>query len=265
MRRALLDLLLCPRCRQGSLSSGSHTPDLTFGPLTCDSCGAAFPVAEGVVDLLGDGVRQSGRLQKGLEHPLLARSYESRLRPVLATALGGRRLDRESELLLYRSLLGTHSSPVLDLGCGSGLVARRLARTGAFPAVIGMDVSRAMLEEAVAQAREAQLPIDLLRAEAPRLPFGHGTLGAILHADGIHFLGEMDTLFQEAFRVLAPGGRYVASTYEYPGRAGALVHRAAGLHARRENQVRASLEAAGFSSVERVKTPPYLVFVATKV
>lgn len=264
MRRALLDLLLCPRCRRGQLSSESEDAELSFGPARCVSCHANFPITEGVLDLLGEGAHEAGRLQRGLEVPVLARSYEARLRPTLMGMLGGARLDRESEWVLYRALLGTHAAPALDLGCGAGLFGRKLASAGAFPAVLGLDVSRAMLEEAVAQAREAHLPVDLLRASAPPLPFRDGCLGGALHADGLHYFQDLAPLFHELARVLAPGARYVASTFEPAGRLTSLKRRVAGLRTHPEATLRAELDRAGFRAVERVRAAPYVVFVATR-
>lgn len=265
MRRALLDLLLCPRCRAGALHPpAADSDEVAFGPLRCSACAATFPVTEGVVDLLGQPVRSASRLQRSLEVPLMARSFEARLRPALLAALGGRRMDRESEWLLYRSLLGSHAAPVLDLGCGTGLFARRLARSAAFPAVIGMDVSGAMLEEAVAQAREVHVPVDLIRGRAPELPFRDGVLGGVLHADALHYLADLETLAAELHRVMAPGARYVASTFEASRSGSSLLQKAAGLTPRSENAVRSALEFAGFRIIERVRTAPYLIFVATR-
>src|SRR4051812_29772028 len=114
MRRAILSLLRCPRCRRGALAPEADTAELVFGPLRCADCQASFPVSDGVPDLVIDR-QPPGPAQRGLERPLVARTYERYVRPLLQRGLAGARLDAESELLLYRELLGAPRAPILDL------------------------------------------------------------------------------------------------------------------------------------------------------
>jgi SAM-dependent methyltransferase/uncharacterized protein YbaR (Trm112 family) len=263
MRRVILDLLRCPRCRRGSLRPGADTAELVFGPVTCPECQSGFPVAEGVADLVVER-GAPGAVQRGLEQPLVARSYERYVRPALQLAMARQRLDRDSELLLYRSLLGRPDGPVLDLACGTGLFARRLAREQAMPPVVGMDVSRPMIEEAVAQAREAGVVVDFVRAEAPDLPFQDQSLGAVLQTGALHLIADASRLFLEVGRVLRPGGRYVASTYLPPGGLMAALHRRAGLHPRSEDELRGAIAAAGLVAFERMVMGPFIVIKGEK-
>ncbi|MCP3060698.1 methyltransferase domain-containing protein [Myxococcus sp. K38C18041901] len=263
MRHALVQLLRCPRCRKGALRPEAPAPVLLFGPLRCPECRTSYPVAEGVADLVLEPPASTG-LQRGLENRWVARSYERYVRPTLQRALLRQPLDPDSEYLLYRSLLGTPDGPVLDLGCGTGLVARRLAREPGFPPVAGQDVSPAMLEEGMAQAREAGATVDFLRAKAPYLPFQDGALGAVLMVDSLHYVEDLGRLMLEVARALRPGGRWVASTYAPPGSASGLLHRRAGLHPRNEATLRAAAGAAGLVRFERVALPPLLVLKAEK-
>ncbi|QSQ27863.1 class I SAM-dependent methyltransferase [Pyxidicoccus parkwayensis] len=263
MRRALVSLLRCPRCRRGGLQPEADAAVLLFGPLRCAACRATYPVAEGVADLVVEH-SAAGTVQRGLEQRWVARSYERYVRPVLERALTRQSWDVDSEYVLYRNLLGRPEAPVLDVGCGTGLLARRLAREPDFPLVAGMDVSRAMLEEGVAQAREAGATVDFLRAEAPHLPFQDGALGAVLMAGALHFVADLGRMMLEVSRVLRPGGRWVASTYQPPGAPTALLHRRLGLHPRGEALLRAEATAAGLVRFERVSLPPLLVVKAEK-
>ncbi|MCE9666791.1 methyltransferase domain-containing protein [Myxococcus stipitatus] len=263
MRHALVQILRCPRCRRGPLQPESPAPVVLFGPLRCPECRASHPVAEGVADLVLTPP-SAGAVQRGLENRWVARSYERYVRPALQRALTRRALDGDSEHLLYRSLLGHPEGPVLDVGCGTGLVARRLAREPDFPPVVGMDVSRAMLEEGVAQAREAGAAVDFLRADAPYLPFQDASLGAVLMADTLPFVEDLGRLLLEVARVLRPGGRWVASTYAPPGLASGLLHRRMGLHPRAEDALRSEAAAAGLVRFERVALSPLFVVKAEK-
>ncbi|MEN9799463.1 MAG: hypothetical protein RL653_3160 [Pseudomonadota bacterium] len=260
MRRDTVRLLRCPRCQRGALRAEGDLAEILFGPLACAGCEARFPVSEGMVDLSPEHADPAGLAQRAFEHPLVARGYEQHLRPAVQRLVSLRGHDAESEYLIYRALLGSPSGPVLDLGCGTGLVARRLAREPGFPAVVALDLSRAMLEETLAQAREHGSPLDVLRAAAPALPFQDGSLGAVLHVGGLHFFPSLELLLREVRRVLCPGGRYVASTY-LPPSLGPLrmLHAGMGLYPRGEAELRAALEGAGLVNVERLVLPPFIL------
>lgn len=265
MRRVILNLLRCPRCRRGPLLPETDTAELVFGPLRCPECEASFPVAEGVADLVMDrNAASQGPMQRGLEQPLVARSYERYVRPAMQYAVARRRYDRDSELLLYRALLGKPDGPVLDVACGTGLFARRLARDPSVPPVVGMDVSKPMIEEGMAQAREAGVMVDFLRAEAPELPFQDQSFGAVLQTGALHLIADASRLFLEVGRVLRPGGRYVASTYTPPGPLLTALHRRAGLYPRSEDELRSAIAAAGLVSFERMLLPPFIVVKGEK-
>jgi SAM-dependent methyltransferase len=260
MRRATLDILRCPKCQGGSLVPEDPVaePRLIFGPVRCLGCGARYPVGEGLIDFVGERVAPSA-FQRSLESTLVARSYERYLRPALELFLTRGQFDRDSEYLVYRSLLGQPRGPVVDLGCGTGLFARRLARDLKEPLLIGVDVSKPMIEEAIAQAREAAVAIDFVRAEAPALPFQSASLGAVLQAGSVHLIADLTTLLAEVARVLKPGGRYVASHLLVPPLLGPF-HAAAGIHPRGERLLRNATLAAGLVHFERVKVPPVVIF-----
>ena len=216
-----------------------------------------------MVDLVGER-EPSGALQRGLEQPLVARAYERYVRRVLQLAVSRQRLDRDSEYLLYRNTLGRPDGPILDLACGTGLFTRRLARDAELPPVVGMDVSKAMLEEGIAQAREAGVVVDFMRAEAPNLPFMDQSLGAVLQTGALHLIADASRLFLEVGRVLRPGGRYVASTYLPPGWATTVMHHKAGLTPRSEEELRSATAAAGLINFERMLLPPFILIKVEK-
>jgi ubiquinone/menaquinone biosynthesis C-methylase UbiE len=96
---------------------------------------------------------------------------------------------------------------VLDVGCGTGGLAREIARvTGA--RVVGCDRSERFLEFARA------LPSDVtwVEANAEQLPFEAERFDRVLHSLVLHQLADPTAAVAEAFRVLRPGGLVLVRT-----------------------------------------------------
>lgn len=99
---------------------------------------------------------------------------------------------------------------LLDLGCGNGYLARRFAREGA--RVAAVDAAAPMI--AAAKRREAAEPlgIDYHVHDAAALPmFPDGAFDVVYSNMAIMDMDPADAAIRESARVLAPGGRFVAS------------------------------------------------------
>jgi SAM-dependent methyltransferase len=94
---------------------------------------------------------------------------------------------------------------VLDLCCGTGVVAAAMAARGAL--VTGLDFSAAMLEQA--RLRHPGLRFDEGDAEA--LPFADGSFDAVVSNFGIHHVP--GAALAEVKRVLRPGRRLAFTTW----------------------------------------------------
>jgi SAM-dependent methyltransferase len=94
---------------------------------------------------------------------------------------------------------------LLEVGCGQGQLARRIAdELGA--EVVAVDQSARMVELA------RGLGIDARVADAHALPFDDGAFDCALAHFVLFHLSELDRGLAELSRVLRPGGRLVAST-----------------------------------------------------
>ena len=96
---------------------------------------------------------------------------------------------------------------VLDVGCGTGLLALALVERGA--KVWGVDTSERMLVQARA-AVGRHVGLKLGRAEA--LPFKAGWFERVVLRLVVHLV-DREQAFPEIARVLAPGGRALVATY----------------------------------------------------
>jgi ubiquinone/menaquinone biosynthesis C-methylase UbiE/DNA-binding transcriptional ArsR family regulator len=110
---------------------------------------------------------------------------------------------------LERALLAWLPSPewtVADLGCGTGALARELARSGA--RVVGVDRSAAMLREARRRTK-GLANVELHQASLEALPIPDRSCDLALLLLALSYVDDVERVLREAGRILAPGGRIV--------------------------------------------------------
>jgi demethylmenaquinone methyltransferase/2-methoxy-6-polyprenyl-1,4-benzoquinol methylase len=151
--------------------------------------------AAGVQDLFGAIARRYDRLND-LQSFGLHRLWKRRLVTLAAPARG---------------------SVMLDLCCGTGDVALRLAAQGA--AVVGLDFSEPMLS--VGRQRAAKAGVDhrrlvLVQGDALRIPFADETFDAVTISYGLRNLASTEEGLREMWRVAKPGGRLVVLDFGKP-------------------------------------------------
>jgi len=102
---------------------------------------------------------------------------------------------------------------VLDLGCGAGFDAFVAAwLVGRQGRAVGLDLTREMLDVARRHADAWPLRNAVFRlGRAERLPFESAEFDVVLSNGVLNLVPDKDAAFQEAFRVLRPGGAFVAA------------------------------------------------------
>lgn len=243
----------CPRCEGGSLTIETTKNQ----ELRCTSCGQSLKLERRVIDLLqGEAHKPSSRAQRLMESPWFTRIYESRWarRSPLMRLWMGISFEGESRLLRRAAKL-EGAERVLDIACGTGNHSRNFAKAVPRGMVVGLDLSRPMLEEAGRRAREEEIRnLVFVHADALALPFDDGAFDIVSCGAGMHLLPDLARALSEMHRVLVKGGRLVASV---PRRSeGRLLGRLAkgsgkrfGVHPFAPGELEAAWEKAGFTNV----------------
>lgn len=100
---------------------------------------------------------------------------------------------------------------VLDVACGTGVVAVTAARAGA--KVRGLDLSPVLVEEAKKNASIVGTAIEFVEGDAEALPYKDGEFDVVVSQFGHMFAPRHDVVIREMLRVLKPGGRLAFSTW----------------------------------------------------
>lgn len=116
----------------------------------------------------------------------------------------------EATLRRVQGLLSTEHD-VLEIGCGTGSTALRLAPFTR--SLLATDVSPEMI--AIAHQRLAAQPSPRLSfavADAEAAAFGTGAYDAVLAFNVLHLTMDLDTALQQVVQVLRPGGLLISKT-----------------------------------------------------
>ena len=154
---------------------------------------------------------------------------------------------------------------VLDLGSGGGidvlLSAKRVSQGGK---AYGLD----MTDEMLALARENQKKagvenVEFLKGEIENIPLPESAVDVVISNCVINLSADKDRVFQEAFRVLRPGGRFAVSDVVVKGEVPAEIRRNMELWvgcvagALRDSEYISKLSSAGFKEVSIEPTRVY--------
>ncbi len=147
---------------------------------------------------------------------------------------------------------------VLDLGSGGGFDAFLAAReVGATGRVIGVDMTPEMISKARGNAEKAQINnVEFRLGEIEHLPVADNAIDVIISNCVINLSPDKLQVFQDAFRVLKPGGRLaisdVVATLELPEelRTDPALYAGCMAGASHIDELAAVLQAAGFIDIK---------------
>jgi ubiquinone/menaquinone biosynthesis C-methylase UbiE len=120
--------------------------------------------------------------------------------------------DEVARLLAGLDLRG---KSVLDIGCGAGGIEIELIKTHGAGYVTGIDVEDSVLATARRYANEAGIfeKCGFVKVAPGPLPFPPQTFDVVFSKDSIVHIPDKHTLMREVFRILKPGGWFVASDW----------------------------------------------------
>lgn len=102
---------------------------------------------------------------------------------------------------------------VLDLACGTGIIARLAAeRVGPTGTVVGVDVAPDMIDAARSAPAPAGAEIEWRQGDAGSLALPDASFDVVVSQMGLMFVEDKPGALAECRRVLAPGGRIAIST-----------------------------------------------------
>ena len=262
MDPALFALLQCPACHTTGLQGTSRS-------VTCPSCQRRYDAGNKFIDMIDPTLEPTAHSteQRLMESELVANLYERFWRPSFVRMVAGEGVSGATggfsgELFILKNSLAMEErkGPWLDLSCATGLFTRAMAAAAPGDHVIGLDISRAMLEVAARRAK-GYTNVTLLRADAHALPFADGSLGGINNSGALHAYDDPEIVFREIRRVLQPGGVYVASTFtKSRSIVGRLTSRVAGIRRFDPLELRSWLSRIGLVDYDEINFGGSLVF-----
>ncbi len=104
---------------------------------------------------------------------------------------------------------------IIDIGCGIGGIDVLLARDYGAGSVVGVDIEQPVLDHSIARAKNEGLSdrITYQLVKPGPLPFEPASFDVVFSKDAMIHIPDKESLFDDVYRILKPGGLFVASDW----------------------------------------------------
>lgn len=197
----ILSLMRCPSC---------HGPELILSAtrrpaLTCTSCEQAYPIVDGIPDLVPpEDTPSPGTYRTETTSNLVAGVYDL-LAPAMTLGVWGcsplRYVDSEN-----RALGRANHGVYLRVPMGTGLILKRALAPYHDMLILGMDRSWQMLRRAQEAMHGTGARMQLMRVDFERLPLKDGVGNSLHSLNGLHLFPDRIRTLREFTRCLSDDG-----------------------------------------------------------
>lgn len=142
----------------------------------------------------------------GLFSGAIPELYDGHLVPLLFTPYALDLAERAAELRPTR---------IFETAAGTGIVALEVAKLVPNAQIAATDLSQAMLDIALGKSPPSN--VEFQQADAQTLPYPNSSFDLGLCQFGVAFFANRVAAFQEAARVLRPGGSFIFSVWDRTG------------------------------------------------
>lgn len=115
---------------------------------------------------------------------------------------------RKTNQMACQALTLTGQEHLLNIGCGTGDLERRLIKKQPALRITGVDISSDMLERA-REKLAAHPNVQFLEGDFLQIPLPDNTCDAVLSISNLHYFSRPEEVFAKARRLLKPSGKFI--------------------------------------------------------
>ncbi|XP_050377792.1 uncharacterized methyltransferase At2g41040, chloroplastic-like [Argentina anserina] len=218
-----IELLSCPVCYEPLIRKGPTGLNLQAiyrSVFECKKCHKSYSSKDIYLDLtvtagLKKYVEAKPAGTEFFRRPFVSYIYERGWRQYFGGGFPG----PDEEFKMAQEYFKPAKGGVLvDVSCGSGMFARKFAKSGIYSGVVALDFSESMLRQCfgfVTRDPTTLLAANLalVRADVSRLPFASGSVDAVHAGAALHCWPSPSNAVAEITRILRSGGIFVGTTF----------------------------------------------------